>query len=206
MKENLLKNHGITLEEYWHDEITKSITQGDLTNAAIASGEHISMVDLMKDVTEVELRKVESPDAIPEFPDEIFMERAYKAVKEGRVTDGNPNYIGTWELTQEPRGLFEVYLEGGVEEDGGIKGTIEDCFGTATFSGRIARGQISFTKIYKKVYDSRINPEIHILYEGHFQENGNYEGFYRRMNRNFEEIERDPFKMKACKIACQIRG
>lgn len=73
------------------------------------------------------------------------LERNYKAVTEGRVTEGTPNFIGTWDTSIPARGLFEIYCQ----RDGNtFMGTIEDCLGSAIFNGSLDENQVSFTKFY----------------------------------------------------------
>lgn len=175
--------------------VAGSLGLTSLANAAAASGTQVvwGNIDESACIKAKALQKQMS-EKINETPDEINIERRYKSVKEGRITDGSPNYIGTWDLKVEPRGLFEFYLDGGVGEDGKIKGTIEDCFGTATFSGEINSGKISFTKVYVKVYNNDADAGRGIFYEGHLQEDGNYVGeYYGGMYISGK------FKMKACK-------
>jgi hypothetical protein len=74
----------------------------------------------------------------------FFLERRLKAVTEGRVTNGTPNFIGTWNTYIPAQGLFEIY----VEDANQFSGKIEDCLGTAVFRGNVDENQISFLKIY----------------------------------------------------------
>jgi hypothetical protein len=76
--------------------------------------------------------------------------RRYKAITEGRITDGVPTYIGTWDAYVPQRGLFEMFvgkrvLNGNVEA---IDGIIEDSFGSATFYGTLSSSAITFVKTY----------------------------------------------------------
>jgi hypothetical protein len=78
--------------------------------------------------------------------------RRYKAITKGRITDGVPTYIGTWDDYVPQRGLFEVFVEkrranGSLEE---ISGTIEDSFGSSTFSGVLSASRINFVKRYSE--------------------------------------------------------
>lgn len=74
------------------------------------------------------------------------LERRYRAVKTGRITDRKPDFIGTWELLVPARGLFELFVTGRAGKS--IVGTIEDTIGPATFTGTMDENGIRFTKTY----------------------------------------------------------
>ncbi|MCL5008409.1 MAG: hypothetical protein M1156_00775, partial [Candidatus Marsarchaeota archaeon] len=88
-------------------------------------------------------------DAVPNIQELMRDDRlrvGYKALKTGRITDENPDFIGTWDIRIPPRGLFELFIE---KRDGGrIAGRIEDTIGSAKFSGVSAEGRIDFVKQY----------------------------------------------------------
>lgn len=90
------------------------------------------------------------------------LERRFKAVTEGRVTDGTPNFTGTWDTSIPAKGLFEIYTG----RDGLFTGKIEDCFGTALFRGEINDQQIFFTKVYLPSDSSGEAFQGKILYRG----------------------------------------
>lgn len=82
----------------------------------------------------------------------VTVKRQYKALKEGRVTDEEPDFIGTWDIDVPAKSIFEMFIE---KKDGAsVSGRIEDTLGTAEFSGSIERPgvitHIKFTKIYNK--------------------------------------------------------
>jgi hypothetical protein len=92
--------------------------------------------------------------------------RKFKAIKEEKITDGIPDYYGTWDIRVLPRGLFEIYFEGK-----GF-GRIEDCFGTAKFEGFIddESGAIFF-KEYNQEEVSFGGASGKIWYSGSFEGN-----------------------------------
>ena len=100
------------------------------------------------------------------------LERQLRAVTEGRVTDGSPNFIGTWDVEIPARGLFEVYLESG------MSGRIEDCLGTATFVGEIGPERVDFIKGYHPEESSGAAYHDVINYSGRLV-GQNYEGVYK---------------------------
>ncbi len=162
-----LKKHGIKIEEYWNERYIKRITEENVWRAASLSDRHLTMEHILEDDMEIELKKIESPEQIPNnlYPERTWIERLYKAVKEGRITDGKCDYIGTWDLDLEHRGLFEVYIEynfGNV-----IKGKIFDCLGDAVFSGIVDGDRITFVKEYTEVYGNAAKRAI--SYEGALQ-------------------------------------
>ncbi|KKT66052.1 MAG: hypothetical protein UW61_C0032G0003 [Candidatus Curtissbacteria bacterium GW2011_GWC1_44_33] len=97
------------------------------------------------------------------------LERKMRAVTEGRVTNGSPDFIGTWDVEIPARGLFEVYLD---------SGTIEDCLGTAMFVGEITPEKVDFTKGYLPDESSEAAYHDVINYYGG-PVVGGYEGVYK---------------------------
>lgn len=166
-KDGKFEKHGIKIEEYWKEEYIKKITEENIWRAASLSDRHLSMESILEDEMEIELRKIESPEQIPNnlYPERTWVERLYKAVKEGRVTDGKCDYIGTWDLYLEHRGLFEVYIE--YREGNVIKGKIFDCLGDAVFSGTIEGDKIILIKEYTMTYGNAAKGKI--FYEGVLQ-------------------------------------
>ncbi|MFH1211263.1 MAG: hypothetical protein V1645_05115, partial [archaeon] len=67
------------------------------------------------------------------------VERQNKAITLGRIiASKEPRWIGTWSKEIPPRGLFEVYVEQEIKTFHGVrafKGTVEDIFGSAKFTG-----------------------------------------------------------------------
>ena len=190
-KKELFEKQGITVEEYWQDRATKGITYQHLTTAASVSSEHLSMEDYLNKITKVVTEKVESPELVLIMPEDIFLERAYRALKEGRVTDGKPNAIGTWDTYFKEQGLFEFYITKSQPEGNGklIEGVIEDCIGSATFSGAFREdiGEIFFSKDYFKNFNGAA--PFPLYYKGVIKD-GQFTGKYFRYfgsddNRNF---------------------
>lgn len=95
-------------------------------------------------------------DATP-LPERVFfregMERFFRLVKTGRLTQATPDYVGIWDCTHPSKGYFEVFVES--SSNGNITGKIVDCLGDATFSGRITSDGIKFVKNYT-VHDGNI--------------------------------------------------
>jgi hypothetical protein len=89
------------------------------------------------------------PTALTELNFPIIREhvsRKYRAVVEGRITQGKPDFIGTWDKLTPARGLFEMFIK---ERNGKeISGTIEDTYGTASFAGTQHGKEIKFSKRY----------------------------------------------------------
>jgi hypothetical protein len=61
-------------------------------------------------------------------------------------SDKTPDWVGTWNVYNPSYGYFELFID--KQEDGITKGRIEDCFGTATFSGKITPHYVDFVKRY----------------------------------------------------------
>lgn len=100
------------------------------------------------------------------------LKRQSRALTEGRVTDGSPDFIGTWDVEIPARGLFEVYL------DSKQSGRIEDCLGTATFVGEIGPERIDFTKGYLPEESLKTSYHDVINYSGRLV-GKDYEGVYK---------------------------
>lgn len=188
-----LARKGIEIEGYWREEFVKQITEEDLMFAASASSEHMPMEIYLEGCAEVELEKVEEP-RLPEDTRSIQLERLYKTIKEGRVTDGNPNFIGTWNPKLPHRGLFEVFVDevrpSGVSTY--VKGTIEDCLGSAQFGGYMQGESIIFVKEYTHAVDEAM--KVPIQYEAERIGDGEYEGYYLSDDGN-----KHPFNMNKLK-------
>ncbi|HVZ12263.1 MAG TPA: hypothetical protein VG965_04495 [Patescibacteria group bacterium] len=86
--------------------------------------------------------------------------RNYRAVTEGRVMEGvTPDYIGSWDTQVPARGLFEIYMD-----ENGMTGVIEDCLGTAKFSGFIDDEVAFFTKKYDPKKSSKLAVQGNVAY------------------------------------------
>jgi hypothetical protein len=133
---------------------TEYLTQNleELTNRGIVIGryqtESIPHSDFFLDFAPSP-RVSELDEAVTPNPDVLIerecLKRSYKAVTEGRVTNGHADFIGTWDTYIPARGLFEI----NITESGSIcNGTIEDCLGSATFTGSFDEDKIHFIKTY----------------------------------------------------------
>jgi len=121
--------------------------------------------------------------------------RRHNAITEGRILPfETPQFIGTYDLELPPRGLFEVYLDSPIAEDGKFSGKIEDTLGTATFTGTITKKEIIFTKNYCPDKSSGKASKTEISYIGRF--NGvQYEGTYEIRDKNFVLVKK-PFQLR----------
>ncbi len=74
--------------------------------------------------------------------------RKYNAVKQGRILpDKTPDWIGSWD-DRTAEGLFEVYVDS--KQGTGMRGTIEDVFGSASFTSITTDGVFYIFKVYSK--------------------------------------------------------
>lgn len=112
-------------------------------------------------------------------PEREALERRYRAVKTGRITDRKPDFIGTWATDIPARGLFELFIVGRAGTH--FVGTIEDTIGSATFHGRIDENNINFTKVYDAATHSIRGPmppcKGEVAYTAR-KSNGKYEGTF----------------------------
>ena len=194
-KQEIKQKYGIEIEEYYRNKVIKEITQDDLSFATSKSDEHLRMNDILKDKVVIITEKVEPEQKIEQHLDTLLIQREYDAVKRGRVTNGSPHFIGTWDLEIEPRGLFEVYLQKPLlKENGSIKfvGKIEDCLGSATLQGELNPNSISFTKKY---YNSLERSEQPVYYNGKIS-NKKILGEYRISHPHFNTSKTGSFKMR----------
>ncbi len=187
----LLSKEGIIIDEYWEDDFKRGHHESDYLFASSMSSKHISVEDVLHSKMELELKRINSPDETQHDYDLVHLERCYHALKKGRITDGKPDYIGTWDLDFEHKGLFEIYVtKSSPTEDGmNIEGIIEDCFGTAEFTGKIEPKGITFVKKYCKnikyeFYGKSVTTDP-ITYSGFLNKNnefvGTYQGIHCRM-------------------------
>lgn len=76
----------------------------------------------------------------------LQLERKKKALDEGRITDGDPDFIGTWDMKLPLYGLFEMTI---MSRNGSeVRGVIEDVLGRATFTGTVDCNGAVFVKLY----------------------------------------------------------
>ena len=109
--------------------------------------------------------------------DRELLERKYRALMQKRITQGEePDFMGTWDVDCQPRGLFEIFVEGAR-----FGGRIEDTLGTALFEGTITDSEISFVKAYVREKSSHETAKDPIHYTGSLT-NGQYEGHYEVVN------------------------
>lgn len=121
-----------------------------------------------------------------------LLRRRYRAVTKGRVmAKGNPDYIGTWDLTIPARGLFEIYLD---KKNNGMTGQIEDALGTATLVGVITEKKVIFAKNYKMNKSSSDAERETIAYQGDGS-NGLYIGQFK-VASGFRSDREMPFCMR----------
>jgi len=88
-------------------------------------------------------------DSVPD-PRTVFdltrLQRSLKLMEQGSITDETPDYTGIWDIYFPPKGYFEMFV---AERNGEqIAGTIEDCLGSATFTGTENPDGIEFIKEY----------------------------------------------------------
>ncbi|MEM2916673.1 MAG: hypothetical protein QXT19_04960 [Candidatus Woesearchaeota archaeon] len=176
-RERLQREYGITIDEYWEDEVVREPSQAEIWNAFRFSSEHVSMERYLLPNIEVRMKKIEDPkDALFDF-ETLYYGRLRNAFRNKRVTDKTPDYIGTWNVNSEEEGLFEVFVKERVQENGvaRIKGTIEDCNGSADFNGEVGEKRIAFVKKYTNASPKAAKVEIN--YSGMLQD-GKYVGSY----------------------------
>lgn len=124
------------------------------------------------------LREGSSLEAMQQIElNRILLERSFKAVTEGCITNRTPDFIGTWDTDIPARGLFEIHLN--KDENNRFTGIIQDSLGDAIFSGQIDEDQVSFTKIYfpdfsseEAFHDGRVSytgKRDGDLYKGYFE-------------------------------------
>lgn len=178
----LKERYGIAISEYWEDEVVRSPSQDDILLAAQMCDEYLSMEHILKNMTEVRLKRIESAEQAHDSIESMPIERSYKAVKESRITDGKPDFIGTWDTGRPHRGLFEMFVQERVEEGPRtrVRGVIEDCNGNATFEGEFRGERVAFTKVYTKAMDRAAKGNI--FYEGWRHNTGEYQGEYSGMD------------------------
>lgn len=116
-----------------------------------------------------------SPDANQQLIELEMQKRFINAREFGRITpDKNPDFLGNFDHDL-PIGIFEMFIS--EKERDSIHGTIEDCFGTAVFSGTISDKDINFVKHYLPEKSSVNASKTDIIYEGQFLD-GEYYGSY----------------------------
>lgn len=98
--------------------------------------------------------------------------RTYHAATLGRIAVGfEPAWIGSWEPSNRPYGLFEVYPSSATE------GKIEDRLGTAGYTGEFNEDTIVFTKRYMST--TTLDPSAvleDVIYEAHKSSDDEYRG------------------------------
>ncbi|MEM4246707.1 MAG: hypothetical protein QXF14_00065 [Candidatus Woesearchaeota archaeon] len=195
-RERLQKEYGITIDEYWEDEVIREPSQDELWNALSFSSERVPMERYLPEI-EVRMKKIEDPkDALFDI-ETVCCERLRNAFRNKRVTDQKPDYIGSWEMDFEERGLFEVFVKQRKEENGaiGISGIIEDCNGSADFEGKLDKNSIMFIKKYTKAAPCAAKGEIN--YTGLLQPDGRYLGTFCALSCGMGNFWMKPFKEAA---------
>lgn len=178
-RNEIKEKYGIEIEEYWRDVLTEKITENDLLSAASMSDEHLSMESILRDKSVAITRRVEDGDKVLPEIQTLLIQRSYDAVVKGRITDENPHFIGTWDLTLEPKGLFELFIEKVSSGNNGslqFSGTVEDCLGSSKVEGTMNTKQINFTKKYYNTEDGASGKPI--FYEGQIKD-GDVVGIYK---------------------------
>ena len=176
-RERLQREYGITIDEYWEDRVIRHPSNEEIWNAVRWCTEKVPMEHYLTKV-KVEMRKIDDPkDALHDL-ETTCIERRYRAVKKGRVTDDNPDYIGSWDLDFEEKGLFEVFVKERVQENDGtrIRGVIEDCNGSAGFEGKLEKNSIEFVKRYTNAAPHAAKGNIR--YAGWLRPDGRYLGTF----------------------------
>ncbi len=97
--------------------------------------------------------------------DRTILERSIRLMDQGSITKKDPDYVGIWDLLCPSKGFFEMFVQR-EENNGKIQGTIEDCLGSAKFSGSLVDGKIGFTKRYSKKLSSEDAIKTNINYKG----------------------------------------
>jgi hypothetical protein len=89
------------------------------------------------------------PDAVPDphrVYDRICFERSLHMMEQGRITDATPDYVGIRDYCFPSKRYFEMFVR--KRKGNKISGTIEDCLGSATFTGTENARGIEFVKTY----------------------------------------------------------
>jgi hypothetical protein len=107
-----------------------------------------------------------NPKAIAERE---YLLRNWRVVTQGKILPGsNPEYIGTWQIGLPSEGLFEVYVHESTR-NGEVTGVIEDCIGTADFTGKIGSKIVRFSKKYQPDNAIKEAAKGNVLYSGQFR-------------------------------------
>lgn len=85
--------------------------------------------------------------------------RSLHVVETGRLSEEKADMAGTWDLDNPWRGYFELFVE--KRQGSGISGRIEDCLGTATFTGTVGREVVEFVKTYTRACSDAMTKPIH---------------------------------------------
>ncbi len=108
--------------------------------------------------------------------------RSHSAVKNGKITEGRPDFIGTDDVDVPLRGLFELYIK---EESGNeVSGTIEDVYGMAAFRGTFDDAGFRFIKHYGRKAVMAGGDLYDIRFEGRSDERlpGSVSGEFRMLD------------------------
>ncbi|MFH0937429.1 MAG: hypothetical protein V1808_03995 [Candidatus Daviesbacteria bacterium] len=124
--------------------------------------------------------------------------RNYRVITERKLlVDGNPDYVGTWDLGCPLRGYFEVYIEEQNRKNE-FWGLIEDGLGTAAFDGVTKKGGKTI-EFYKTYLEGRTNSEaieagVPIFYSGVLKD-GMYKGSFGTLGSRHDRpfiLSKDP--------------
>ncbi len=100
--------------------------------------------------------------------------RRLRIAKKGRVTDENPDYVGSWDTLHASIGFFEMFISHRNGEN--VSGIIKDGLGDASFVGREEGNVFTFVKKYG-TYSARGAARKPIQYKA-VRFNGDYAGFF----------------------------
>ncbi len=135
-----------------------------------------------------------SENSIPD-PQQVFsrigLERAMKFIQEGRITDGKPYFVGTWDLACPSKGFFELFVEK-TEDDGFMTGTIEDFLGTADFECASEDGRFDFSKRYRPSQCDKEALNDWIEYQSEGEPDSGYHGIFKAHFFNVAFFMRKP--------------
>jgi len=81
------------------------------------------------------------------------------------ILDKKPDFVGNFSTNYNHSGLFEMFINPEAKDQ--FIGTIEDCFGTASFAGEVTPDKISFIKKYISKQSAEYCIPTDILYEGY---------------------------------------
>ena len=174
---------GISHSDYWvaNKNSIKELEEINFssysTDIADLESFHRALMYASYPLDNYKVRSIFTKDAIPDqntVYERIALERAISLLNNGRIIqDRTPDFIGTWNIMTPSEGYFEVFIED--RKNNLVSGTIEDCFGSATFIGTITSTSFNFTKRYNQAALEATRKNIHYRSTKNNQEfNGNF--------------------------------